>query len=98
MARGRPGCVPASAERLLAGDAGQRAIAAWHFGWSEARRIADVPWAETLLDCLVDGDPYPAVRLVAERARAKSGVRATEPAWAAALRSRRNDREVRLAE
>lgn len=98
VARGRAGCVPASAEWLLAGDAGQRAIAAWHFGWSEARRIADVPWAETLLDGLVDGDPYPAVRLVAERARAKSGVRGAEPAWAAALRSRRNDREVRLAE
>lgn len=98
VAAGQPGCVPAVAEWLLAGDAGQRALAAWHLGWGPARAVADVPWAEVLLDGLVEGDPYPAVRLVAERARRALGPAGPEPAWATAVRSRRDDREVRLAE
>jgi len=95
---GEIGCVPAVAEWLLAGDAGQRALAAWHLGWAPAHAVASAPWAEVLLDGLVERDPYPAVRLVAERARRALGTSGPEPTWAAAVRSRRDDREVRLAE
>ncbi len=98
LAAGQPGCVPATAEWLLAGDAGQRALAAWHLGWEPARAVADVPWANVLLDGLVQGDPYPAVRLVAERARRGWGASGPEPVWAPWVRARRDDREVRLAE
>jgi len=89
------GCLPAVAEWLVAGDAGQRALAAWHLGWRGSKAPA---WAGPLLDSLVRGDPYPAVRLVAERARAQTGAGGPSPTWAQALRSRRDDREVRLAE
>ncbi|MGH1349069.1 MAG: multiheme c-type cytochrome [Nannocystales bacterium] len=95
---GVPGCVPAIAEWLLAGDAGQRALAAWHLGWGPAEATASVPWGAVLLDGLVEGDPYPAVRLVAERARRVLGPSGPAPAWASVVRSRRDDREVRLAE
>lgn len=62
---------PAMARAALAGDAGQRALAAWHLGWAPARRASalasdehgwDVP---LLAELLVD--PYPAVRWVAFR-------------------------------
>ncbi|MBV1861125.1 MAG: hypothetical protein KUG77_22095, partial [Nannocystaceae bacterium] len=98
IAAGEVGCVPAVAEWLLAGDAGQRALAAWHLGWAPARAASTAPWSEVLLDGLVRDDPYPAVRLVAERARRVLGTSAPEPRWAASVRSRRDDREVRLAE
>ena len=46
---------------LLAGDAGQRAIAAWHFGWQPAREASGTGWiAPRLAQALKD--PYPAVR------------------------------------
>lgn len=98
VAEGKPGCVPAIAEWLLAGDAGQRALAAWHLGWEPARAASSVSWAEVLLDGLVEGDPYPAVRLVAERARRALGRSGLDPTWAPSVRSRRDDRDVRLAE
>lgn len=94
-ARGAPGCVPAAAEWLLAGDAGQRALAAWHVG-----RGPDAPdWASAALEVVRDTDPYPAVRLVAERALGvvESGG-AGPPPWLDPVRSRRDDREIRLAE
>ncbi len=94
---------PAVVQWLLAGDAGQRAIAAWHLGWAPALEASQAPWAAGLLDEIARDDPYPAVRLVAERARRALGVTA-QPAggldstWLESLRSRRDDRPVRLAE
>ncbi len=94
---------PAVVRWLLAGDAGQRALAAWHLGWSPAHQASNAPWAATLLDEIARLDAYPAVRLVAQRARrslgpaniAPSGL---DPAWLESLRSRRDERSVRLAE
>ncbi|HET6585609.1 MAG TPA: multiheme c-type cytochrome, partial [Nannocystaceae bacterium] len=51
---------------LLAGDAGQRAIAAWHMAWPPALVASGSSWQSALLVELFD-DPYPAVRLVAQR-------------------------------
>ena len=57
---------PAVVQWLLAGDAGQRAIAAWHLGWEPTvGRLG--PDAVGLLAELLD-DPYAAVRWVALRA------------------------------
>lgn len=50
----------------LSGDAGQRALAAWHLGWSEAQLASGTNWIAPVLAQLLD-DPYAAVRLVAER-------------------------------
>lgn len=88
-------CVPAGGAWLFAGDAGLRALGAWHFGWE---RAFAPPWASTALEALSEGDPYPAVRLIAERARKGREPSDPVPPWAQALRSRRDDREVRLAE
>ncbi len=58
---------PASLRWLLAGDAGQRAIAAWHLGDPRAGATAGSwPALVELLD-----DPYPTVRLVAWRSLAR---------------------------
>ncbi len=92
---GTVGCVPAAAEWLLAGDAGQRALAAWHVGRPTAKAPA---WASPLLDVVSQTDPYPAVRLVAQRARTLLGPSGPAPGWMDAVRSRRDVREVRLAE
>jgi len=56
--------VPAAVVWLLAGDAGQRALAAWHMG------DGGDPGRAALLLELFD-DPYPAVRLVALRSVAR---------------------------
>jgi predicted CXXCH cytochrome family protein len=50
----------------LAGDAGQRAIIAWHLGWNTAQQTSGTNWFGPILGQLLD-DPYAAVRLVAER-------------------------------
>lgn len=92
---GKPRCIPAGAEWLLAGDAGLRALAAWHFGWS---RASAPTWSKTALEAVSRDDPYPAVRLVAERALGEGAPGVPLPAWAEAVRSRRDDRELRLAE
>lgn len=57
---------PAALEWILAGDAGQRAIAAWHLGRAAIR---DRAWVVDALLPTLD-DPYPAVRLVGWRALA----------------------------
>ena len=49
---------------LLTGDAMQRALAAWHLGWSPAIEAGSDDWQSSFLALLLD-DPYPAVRLVA---------------------------------
>jgi hypothetical protein len=51
---------------LLRGDAGQRAIAAWHFGWEPALNAAGAEWSAPFLARLLD-DPYATVRYIAHR-------------------------------
>lgn len=51
----------------LAGDAGQRALIAWHLGWPPARQVSGDRWIPPILGALLD-DPYAAVRCQAERA------------------------------
>ena len=58
--------VPTGALWALSGDAAQRAVTAWHFGWEPARRAMQrdmAPVASALLN-----DPYSAVRRVASEA------------------------------
>ncbi|MBC8068239.1 MAG: hypothetical protein IAG13_07890, partial [Deltaproteobacteria bacterium] len=57
-------------ELLLAGDAGQRGLAAWHMAWPPARAAAGDDWQAELL-VLGLGDPYPALQLVAWRSLAR---------------------------
>jgi len=48
---------------LLRGDAGQRAIVAWHLGWAPAREASGTEWMPPFLaELLVD--PYSAVRYI----------------------------------
>lgn len=51
---------------LLTGDAGQRALAAWHLGWEPARNASGHDWLAPWLGHLLY-DPYAAVRYVAAR-------------------------------
>jgi hypothetical protein len=64
--------VPEAARLALAGDAGQRALAAWHFAFEPAARISGKAWTVPVLAQLLD-DPYAAVRCVAERALRQTG-------------------------
>jgi predicted CXXCH cytochrome family protein len=50
----------------LAGDAGQRALLAWHLGWKPAVEASGKDWVQAILGQMLD-DPYPAVRCIAER-------------------------------
>ena len=51
--------------QALRGDAGQRALAAWHFGWEAAQQASQSEqWAAPVLLELAD-DPYEAVRYIA---------------------------------
>jgi predicted CXXCH cytochrome family protein len=56
---------------LLSGDAGQRALAAWHLGWEPARALTGDDWQPPLLSRLLV-DPYAAVRAIAHRSLALS--------------------------
>jgi hypothetical protein len=58
--------VAASVRWLLAGDAGQRVLAAWSFGWSEAQQASGTDWLAPYLARLLD-DPYYVVRFNAAR-------------------------------
>jgi hypothetical protein len=58
--------VAASVLWALRGDAGQRAITAWSFGWPEAQKVSGASWQAPFLAALLD-DPYPAVRFSAHR-------------------------------
>lgn len=51
---------------LLRGDAGQRALAAWHMGWQPAQEISGSSWLPPFLAQLLE-DPYDAVRYIAQR-------------------------------
>lgn len=50
----------------LTGDAGQRALAAWHLSWPPAIETSSADWIEPILTQLLD-DPYAAIRCVAAR-------------------------------
>lgn len=50
----------------IKGDAGVRALAAWHMGWDPARQTAGDDWTEVYLALLLK-DPYDAVRFLARR-------------------------------
>jgi predicted CXXCH cytochrome family protein len=52
--------------KALSGDAGQRALAAWHLGWAPAMEASGQHWIPPILGQLLD-DPYAAVRCIAER-------------------------------
>jgi hypothetical protein len=58
--------VAASLLWSLQGDAGQRALLAWSFGWQPAREAAGDDWTAPALGVLMD-DPYDAVRFIAGR-------------------------------
>jgi hypothetical protein len=58
--------VAASLLWALQGEAGQRALLAWSFGWDEALLASGSDWIAPVLSILLD-DPYHAVRFVAHR-------------------------------
>ncbi len=58
--------VAAGVLSLLRGDAGQRALTAWHLGWAPARKAAGAEWMPTFL-AMALGDTYAAVRYIAQR-------------------------------
>lgn len=58
--------IAASVLWALKGDAGQRALIAWHLGWGPAQETSGRAWMPPYLAALLD-DPYPAVRYIASR-------------------------------
>ncbi len=56
----------ASIAWLLKGDANQRALIAWSFGWDKARQASGYDWMPPYLAQLLV-DPYHAVRYIAQR-------------------------------
>ncbi len=58
--------VAAAVRWLLTGDAGQRALAVWSFGWRPAQQASGTDWSAPFLARLLD-DPYYAVRFGAAR-------------------------------
>jgi hypothetical protein len=59
--------ISAAVLNLLTGDAGQRALVAWHLGWPDAQEISGTDWIAPQLSVLLE-DPYDAVRYIANRA------------------------------
>lgn len=57
--------VSAAASWLLEGDAGQRALVAWHLGWTPAQEASGRDWMPPYLAQLMGYDPYSAVRYIA---------------------------------
>lgn len=55
-----------SVRLALAGDAGHRALVAWHLSWEPAVQVSGKAWIPPILGRLLD-DSYAAVRCVAER-------------------------------
>ena len=72
--------IAASVRWVLEGDAGMRAIGAWHMGRAEALGASHAGgerrWVEPFLERLLD-DPYDAVRFVAEKSWRQIPSRAT---------------------
>ena len=65
------GRVAASILWTLQGDAGLRAVTAWHMGWEPARQVSGADWMPPYLALLMT-DPYDAVRYVAYHALLKN--------------------------
>jgi predicted CXXCH cytochrome family protein len=64
---------PASVLWATKGDAGQRALIAWHMGWEPARAVSGNGWFVPYLAMMLE-DPYPVVRYIAARSlRRQSG-------------------------
>jgi predicted CXXCH cytochrome family protein len=57
---------PASVVWLLRGDAGQRALIAWHMGWPAAQHTSGTNWLVPYLAETLD-DPYSVVRYIGQR-------------------------------
>ena len=51
---------------LLSGDAGQRALMAWSYGWEPAKQASGDNWQAPYLAQLLE-DPYHAIRFMAHR-------------------------------
>ncbi len=64
--------LPAAPVWLLRGDAGLRALAAWHFAWQPALLASGSAWQLPLLAPALN-DPYDAVRYVAARSANRLG-------------------------
>ena len=62
--------IAASVLWALRGEAGQRALLAWSFGWKEALAASGSDWVAPYLSLLLE-DPYHAVRFVAARSARK---------------------------
>jgi len=60
------GLFAASVQWILKGDAGLRALMAWHMGWPEAQAACGTDWMAPYLATLLD-DPYKALRFRASR-------------------------------
>lgn len=58
--------IAASVLWTLSGDAGQRALMAWSFGWDSAQAVSGYEWMAPYLSQLL-ADPYDAVRYIAQR-------------------------------
>lgn len=58
--------VAESVRLALSGDAGQRALTAWHLGWDPALKSSGSAWIPPILAVLLDDD-YAAVRCIAGR-------------------------------
>jgi hypothetical protein len=58
--------IAASLLWLLRGDAGQRALLAWSFGWQPAQRASGTSWMAVYASQLLE-DPYDAVRFISFR-------------------------------
>jgi Cytochrome c554 and c-prime len=58
--------IAASVIWALRGDAGQRALTAWSFGWADAQHVSGNNWQAPFLGQLLD-DPHDAVRIIAHR-------------------------------
>lgn len=62
--------VAASVRWILEGDAGQRAIAGWHYGWEPAREASGTDWMAAYLAELLT-DSYDVVRFIGYRSLRK---------------------------
>ena len=58
--------ISAALQWMIAGDAGQRALLAWHFGWKPAQVASGTQWLAPFLAELLDDD-YAVVRSIAGR-------------------------------
>lgn len=64
--------VALSVNLALSGDAGQRALIAWHMGWEPARKASSEHWLPPYLALLMN-DNYDAVRFIAQRSLKQIG-------------------------